>query len=581
MSYLVFAVLTPFAVAAMAWAVWIARRRGGAPGARPLAYTSAASAVTLLAEFGEMVAPTARLSLASEQLVYVALPWLCVGWLVFALEFTGRRAWGRSWAVRTSGAVAAATTVVALTAAHHGWLWASIEPVQAGPFRDHVVAFGPWFWVHAVASWATVVGGSTVLLREYGGGLATLRRLSVWLAVASFAPLVVNLAYLSGLTPLDKSMTTIAFAFSSVVFAASTLRFRFLDLQPTARSVLMESLDQGFVSIGPAGRITDFNGAFRALAGERAALGEPIGAVAPALAATLEDEVGEVALDGPRHYAWRAVALPGARGRSRGRIVLLHDVTERRAAEAAVRAALAEVQARNADLDAFAHTVAHDLKNPIHAIRGYADLLRVEGETLDRALVDESADVVVRMADKMNSIIDELLLLAGVRDQTVTPGPVEMGAAVAGALERLRPFLDRHRATVDVPGAWPGAVGYGPWVEEVWANYLSNAAKYGGHRPRIALGAARVGDAVRFWVDDDGPGLSADERAAVFAPFARAHGERADSHGLGLSIVARVLDKLDGAYGAERSPSGGSRFYFELPAAEPAAVAPHAWEVLA
>jgi signal transduction histidine kinase len=116
-----------------------------------------------------------------------------------------------------------------------------------------------------------------------------------------------------------------------------------------------------------------------------------------------------------------------------------------------------------------------------------------------------------------------------------------------------------------MPDAWPVAFGHGPWIEEVWANYLSNAMKYGGKPPRLELGAETIGDNVRFWVADNGPGLTPEQQARLFTPFTRLHQVRATGQGLGLSIVRRIMEKLGGRAWVESRPGEGSTFYFTLP----------------
>jgi signal transduction histidine kinase len=87
-------------------------------------------------------------------------------------------------------------------------------------------------------------------------------------------------------------------------------------------------------------------------------------------------------------------------------------------------------------------------------------------------------------------------------------------------------------------------------------------------RHREAPGAAPDGDGhVRFWVQDNGPGLSPEEQAQLFAEFARLHQVRAEGHGLGLSIVQRIVKKLDGDVGVTSEPGAGSTFWFTLPSA--------------
>ena len=149
--------------------------------------------------------------------------------------------------------------------------------------------------------------------------------------------------------------------------------------------------------------------------------------------------------------------------------------------------------------------------------------------------------------------------------------PLDMGQIVNEARQRLAHMSQECGAEMVLPQAWPQAAGYGPWIEEVWANYLSNALKYGGTpsaAPRVELGATEQPDGlVRFWVRDHGPGLTPEQQAHLFTPFTRLD-RSCKGHGLGLSIVRRIIEKLGGQAGVESAgiPGEGSRFYFTLPA---------------
>ena len=235
---------------------------------------------------------------------------------------------------------------------------------------------------------------------------------------------------------------------------------------------------------------------------------------------------------------------------------------------------LDELQARNAELDAFAHTVAHDLKNPLSTVLGFAHLLAQRPEMFESQ--DEMAKEAGRIlsgAKKMNDIIESLLLLAGVRKEMVALSPLDMGKIVAEVHERLGALINEYQPEIILPPSWPQADGYAPWIEEVWANYLSNAMKYGGQPPRVELGAEPVNGAdgkpmVRFWTRDNGPGLSPEDQTKLFTPFTRIHVTRAKGHGLGLSIVQRIVEKFGGEVGVVSQPGQGSTFYFTLPASE-------------
>jgi len=250
---------------------------------------------------------------------------------------------------------------------------------------------------------------------------------------------------------------------------------------------------------------------------------------------------------------------------------LIRDITERKQAEGALHRYAEQLAVQNAELDAFAQTVAHDLKNPLGLIIGYANFMEEERATLSTSELDQAIEVILRSGKKLNTIIDELLLLSGVRNEVVPSVPLAMTVIVQEALARLDWIVAQTQAEVAVPDpdTWPVVLGHAQWVEEVWANYISNALKYGGTPPRVELGWDWATDetTVRFWVRDNGDGLTTESQVKLFTPFTRLGQVRAQGHGLGLSIVQRIVEKLGGEVGVESAVGEGSRFWFTLPAA--------------
>jgi signal transduction histidine kinase len=240
-----------------------------------------------------------------------------------------------------------------------------------------------------------------------------------------------------------------------------------------------------------------------------------------------------------------------------------------------LRQQTAELQARNEELRAFAHTVAHDLKGPLWPVLGYAEMLAKDLEKLAPADVHEFLDVILKNAQKSCDIIEELLMFAETSQSQVKVKPLDMSVIVDEAMQRLHSLIKEHAAAIDVPDAhrWPVALGHGPWVEEVWANYISNAIRHGS-TPEVTLcvelGADEpVDGTVRFWVRDNGSGISPENQAKLFTPFTRLHQVRVTGHGLGLSIVRSIVEKLGGQVGVESDgvPGHGSLFSFTLPLA--------------
>jgi signal transduction histidine kinase len=246
----------------------------------------------------------------------------------------------------------------------------------------------------------------------------------------------------------------------------------------------------------------------------------------------------------------------------------LEDLVEERVAE--IKHINAELQQQNAELDAFAHTVAHDLKNPLGPLMGFAEILLEELRDTPDEVAQDCANHLLTASRKMARIIDELLLLASVRRQDeVRLEELDMAAIVHEVQERIDYLAREYDAEIHLPRVWPRAIGHAAWIEEVWTNYLSNAIKYGGRPPRIELGATVLEHTgmARFWVRDNGAGLKPEDQARLFTEFTQLHQLRAQGHGLGLSIVRRIIERLGGQVGVESAPDHGSAFFFTLPMA--------------
>lgn len=243
-------------------------------------------------------------------------------------------------------------------------------------------------------------------------------------------------------------------------------------------------------------------------------------------------------------------------------VELEREVTERKRVQE-------ELEHLVEELRAFSYTVAHDLKNPLTMIIGFVEMLQ-DSDTADlpESLRLEWLQRVADGANRMQDIIDALLLLATVRETDhVRLGTVDMAPLVRDVVSQLRP--DDSQAQITVADSWPLAQGYAPWIKAVWSNYISNALKYGGQPPMIELGAEVQPDGmVRYWVRDNGPGLTREEQAQLFTPFTRLHHNQAEGHGLGLAIVQRIVQKLGGYVGINSTPGAGSTFSFTLPAAD-------------
>lgn len=231
-----------------------------------------------------------------------------------------------------------------------------------------------------------------------------------------------------------------------------------------------------------------------------------------------------------------------------------------------LREHVSALQTRNKELEAFAHMVAHDLKDSL-AVMVITSNLIIDIPNLSRQELKEYLQQINSTAYDMNRIISNLLLFAEVSKAEAPFDLVDTTWIVANVQNRLSHMIKEYRGQIDLPEAWPSAIGYAPWIEEVWFNYLSNALKHGGHEPHIELGASvQLDGMIRFWVRDNGPGIPVDVQTRLFTPFSKIGPPINMGHGLGLSIALQIVEKLGGQVGVESELGKGSLFFFTLPA---------------
>jgi two-component system sensor histidine kinase/response regulator len=232
-----------------------------------------------------------------------------------------------------------------------------------------------------------------------------------------------------------------------------------------------------------------------------------------------------------------------------------------------LREQVTALEARNRELKRYDQMVAHDLKDPLTVLVMTADLIN-DVHDLTSEELRECTRQIKSIAYEMNNIITCLLLFSEVSRAEAPRESVHMDRVVANVQTRLSYLIRQQQAQLILPQVWPDAVGYAPWIEEVWANLLSNALKYGGRPPRVELGAsARPDGMLHFWTRDNGPGIPPETRTHLFKPHNQINPITNRGHGLGLSIVLHIVEKLGGEVGVESEVGEGSLFFFTLPAA--------------
>jgi hypothetical protein len=226
-----------------------------------------------------------------------------------------------------------------------------------------------------------------------------------------------------------------------------------------------------------------------------------------------------------------------------------------------------QLEASNRELEAFSYSVSHDLKAPLRAISGFADLLAGQQPQLDEKAKRFLSNVRLE-ASRMNELIEDLLRLARLSRTELRRERVDLSALARELGAQLQAAAPERRVELRLE---PELSAYGDagLLRVVLQNLLSNAWKYTSKKDGavIEVGARAQADGTRaFFVKDDGAGFDMKYAGKLFAPFQRMHRqEDYPGHGVGLAIVQRIVHRHGGRVWCESEPGKGATFLFTLP----------------
>ena len=245
----------------------------------------------------------------------------------------------------------------------------------------------------------------------------------------------------------------------------------------------------------------------------------------------------------------------------------VRDITARKRAAEALEQKAKELGASNAELEQFACAASHDLQEPLRMIAGYAQLLarRYQGKLDGEA--DEFIRFIIEGAERMQTLIRDLLAYSRAGRTTLAPGLVDMEDCAHASLANLRAVLEENGAAVEL-GPLPEIRGQRSQLIQLFQNLIGNALKYhAGEPPRVRVWAERRDNEWHFTVRDNGIGIDPRYREQVFDLFRRLHGRNEYSGtGIGLAICKRIVECHGGRIWVGSEPGPGATFHFTLPA---------------
>jgi len=588
------------AVAALAW------RRRHMAGARALALLMLAVGWWLLANALEASSVELSTKIAWSVVAYPGIEVAPVLYLLFALAWTRQDRWLTRARLALLLVVPVVSVGMAATNDWHHLLWPTVTLIDAWGVTA-VYEHGPWFWVLATYAYGLIGAGLVALVAaiyRYPAVYAARIRLVI---VASLVPIVGSVMYAAGLVAsAHADLSSIEFAIAGLIGAWAVLRSRLLDIIPVAWSTLVDSLADAVLVLDPERRIAAFNLSATRLLGTGVdavgqafdqALGRFPELVAACQGTGHQEAEIQVRAESPssgsepadtRWFNVRVTQIGNGQERDAGYLVVLREVTERRAFEDERRAAEereVELEARlrqSAKMEAvgqLAGGVAHDFNNLLTAIRGFAELHLAEHPPGDSGREDVLE--IERAAERAAQLTKGLLAFS--RRADAHPVPIDLTEVASDAVVLLRRLVGEHiTVRLDAYPEVPCVLADRVQIDQVLLNLAANArdAMPAGGTLTIAVKpatltkgfarahpGARAGRHVLLEVSDTGVGMDETTQEHLFEPFFTTK-PPGQGTGLGLASVYGIVKQAEGYVDVESRPGSGSVFRVYLPALE-------------
>ena len=565
--------------------VWRNRKVTGSSG---LLFLFLAMTVWLLAEIFWLTLDSPGLKMLILKIEYVGVVTVPVGWLVFALQYTGRGSWITPRRLGAFAVIPVATLVLVWTNDSHGLIWPDYNLIQMGWTTVWERTYGPWYWVHISYSYGLLATGAVLLLGSARTSFPLYRRQALVIGMAVLVPVLWNVLYVLQISAFqDMDFTPLAFALSGLLLVVGIARYRLLDVVPVARETATERIGDGLIVMDARDRVVDVNAAAQRMIerSQSRIIGRHIAHVLPVGWVCLsrsrsgsKDTRYEVALGSNgrgRHYELLLSQLNDDENNGRGCVLVIHDITDIKQMEAELQQSVEREKELRKSLEQemnkrleFTRALVHELRTPVTSVMAASEILSIGLQEEPWLSMSSS---VHRGITHLNNRIGELLDVAKgqVGRLHVEPDTGDILGLLRDIATDIGPVAAKQSKSVELnlPSALSVSCFDAQRIRQVVMNLLDNALKSTDDGGRVELGAEMVDSKVVVSVKDDGCGISPADMEDLFKSYSHLEGRVKGSTGLGLGLaLSRILVELHGGeIWAESKEGQGSVFSFSLP----------------
>jgi len=531
----------------------------------------------------QIVFSNLELKLIFSKLTYVGMTLLPPSWFIFTSMYTRNSIKIVEQKPYLLYIIPIVTLFLRLTDDFHHLVWSSSTFIKVYGVVIPFSRYGPWFWVFVIYSYSLVLAGSGILLMEAVSYSTLYKRKSVFITVAAILPIVFSFVYLFRICPFD--LTPVSFSISSLFAFVAIYKLRLIEIVPIARDKVVENLADVVMIFDEKLKLVDLN-----KSAERFLL-RPKG-----------DVVGKSAVDIPldedilkllhaeeerkmygkngKYYDLVVQSIKDKKGETMGKILIARDITDikkyqdeleelNKNLEEKVKERTEEVWRLIKQRDEFIKHLGHDLRTPLTPI---LSLLPIIKEKVRDKEVIKLLDVISRNATYMKELVTDTLSLIQLSAPDYRPKfeNINLSNIVEETLkenEHLIREKNIHTFNKIDESIFVKADKSG--LKEIFANLISNSARFTPRGGRIEFLAKKMGEEVMVEVKDNGIGLTEDQKEKIFEEFYKADESRHDlsTSGLGLTVCKKIVERHGGRIWAESEGIGkGTSIIFTLPA---------------
>jgi PAS domain S-box-containing protein len=504
----------------------------------------------------------ASVELSSQMLAlsfeYVGIVIVPVAWLIFALEYTGRRNWLTPRNLVLFSLIPAITVFMVATNDLHHLYYTAVSPVIINGLTYHTVSYGPFFWLFVAFSYLMVYVSVMLMVQSFVFTSSLYRGQLVAILVAALTPFFVNLAYVLRLGTFSLvDPTPFAFIISGFAVLFGMIRYQLLDITPLSTGQIVEKIVDGIVVVDTHDRIISLNKSAEMFIGipQKNAVGKSVSALIPFAghhryqeppAQSLHEqqfEMERIFKGKTQYFEIRFIPLFSHEKELSGKLIMIRDISSQKEAEIALSLARKK-------LNLLSSITRHDILNQVTAILLFTDNAK------DAVTDPEVREWLEKQEQSAENIRHQIEFARDYETLGVnTPQWMSFNRIIAD----LKPAFASYSADCELLNQ-DIEIFSDPLLERVFYNLVDNSLQHGEHVTKIRFRHEMTQEGITLFYEDDGIGVPIESKQRIFE---RGVGRNT---GLGLFLAKEILEitgmkiRETGVYGK------GARFEIAVPA---------------